>query len=207
MVECKNCHRERPVFALGPEDCDLCRSEKARQQTKPIAKTKGSAEDIKAKGKKLLSQSDYRINKYGLEEPDAKKLGQWKRWRKKVRNKIRTCKDGDTMVFPKTPNQRNYKMDTTPYETQEEALEGRLRSMGFFVGLVQDLGVRLAGVRETIAEMEAAGFPKEYAILEPVKQLEVSATLQVEPKVAAFLTAYQELLASTVPVETPETPE
>lgn len=94
-------------------------------------------------------------------------------------------------------------MDTTPYETQEEALEGRLRSMGFFVGLVQSLGANLAAVRATIAEMEAAGFPKEYSILEPVKQLEVSATLQVEPKVGAFLAAYQELLASATEEEEP----
>lgn len=87
-------------------------------------------------------------------------------------------------------------METTPYETQDEALEGRIRSMGFFVGLVQKLGNSLTDVRTTIAEMEAAGFPQEYGILEPVKQLEVSATLQVEPRVAAFLGAYQALLAS-----------
>lgn len=85
--------------------------------------------------------------------------------------------------------------ETTPYETQEEALEGRLRSMGFYVALVQELGEDLSKVRDTISRMEAAGFPEEYTILEPVKQLERSATLQVEPKVVAFMKAYMELMA------------
>jgi len=92
-------------------------------------------------------------------------------------------------------------MDTTPFETQEDALEGRIRSMGYFVGLVQQLAGNLGQVRATVAEMEAAGFPKEYSILDPVKQLEVSATLQVEPKIAAFLGAYQELLAAATAPE------
>jgi len=100
-------------------------------------------------------------------------------------------------------------MDTTPFETQEDALEGRIRSMGYFVGLVETLAGNLGAVRATVAEMEAAGFPREYSILDPVKQLEVSATLQVEPKIAAFLGAYQELLASTTetPTEEPPAPE
>lgn len=89
-------------------------------------------------------------------------------------------------------------MDTTPYETQEEALEGRIRSMGFSLGLVEKLGLALAAVRDIISEMEDAKFPKEYGILEPVQQLERSATIQVEPKIGAFLAAYKELLASTV---------
>jgi len=83
---------------------------------------------------------------------------------------------------------------TTPYETQEEAFEGRIRSMGYFVGLVTQLAGDLGKVRATVAEMEAAGFPTEYDILDPVKQLERSATLQVEPKIATFMLAYQGLL-------------
>ena len=103
---CKKCSRVRPLFALGPDDCDKCRVEESRQLQSQV-KREVSAEDIKAKGRRLLTQTDYRINKYSVEEPDVKKLRQWKRWRKKVRNKIRTCKDGDSMVFPKAPNQRN----------------------------------------------------------------------------------------------------
>jgi len=104
LIECKACSRPRPKHALGPDDCDKCRVENVRNAKRPRRyKNKGSAEDIKAKGKKLLAESDYRLNKYAIEEPDQKKLRQWKRWRKKVRNKIRTCKDGDSMVFPKTP--------------------------------------------------------------------------------------------------------
>lgn len=85
---------------------------------------------------------------------------------------------------------------TTPYETQEEAVEGRVRSMGYSVAHVMQLATNLAAVRATVAEMEASGFPQEYGILEPVKQLEVSATLQVEPKITSFLESYQELLTS-----------
>lgn len=113
MVECKSCKRKRPTFALGPEDCDKCRQEAARARVKKVAKTKGSAEDIIAKGSKLLAASDYRLNKYSLEEPNPVKLKLWRTWRKKVRNKIKTCKDGDSMVFPKAPNKRkNYGNNT-----------------------------------------------------------------------------------------------
>lgn len=104
MIKCKNCSTPRPVFALGPEDCDKCRPEKARDLSKPLPVNIGSAEDIKALGYKLLQGSDYRINKYTIEEPDSVKLSLWRDWRKEVRSKIRTCKDGDIMVFPEAPN-------------------------------------------------------------------------------------------------------
>ena len=92
---------------------------------------------------------------------------------------------------------------TTPYETQEEALEGRIRSMGYFVGLVQKLGDNLTDVRETIAEMQAAGFPTEYSIMAPVENLERSATIQVEPRIKAFLEAYQALIQDAIVSNTP----
>lgn len=108
-VNCKACGRERPVFALGPNDCDKCRVENRRKvdKTKYEANTVVTKADIKAKGRKLLLDSDYRINKYSIEEPDPVKLVLWRDWRKAVRKKIKTCKDGDTMVFPKAPNQED----------------------------------------------------------------------------------------------------
>lgn len=82
---------------------------------------------------------------------------------------------------------------TTPYETEEEAFEGRIRSMGYFLGLVQKLGANLGAVRTTIGEMKAAGFPEEYGIMHLVEQLERSATTQVEPKILDFMKVYQAL--------------
>lgn len=100
-TKCKKCSRLRPPFAQTPDGCDICGVERTRVQRAVIVTV---VEDIKAKGYTLLSGSDYRINKYTLEEPNPKKLKAWVSWRKEVRNKIRTCQDGDDMVFPKAPN-------------------------------------------------------------------------------------------------------
>ena len=95
-------------------------------------------------------------------------------------------------------------VNTTPYETKEEALEGRIRSMGFSVAMITRLASELASVRATVAEMKATGFPIEYGILEPVENLERSATLQVEPKIAAFMNSYQSLMQEAATQGTPE---
>lgn len=85
--------------------------------------------------------------------------------------------------------------NTTPYETAEEALEGRIRSMGYSLGHVVALAAELAAVRARVEAMQADDFPTEYGILEPIIALERSATLQAEPKIAAFMSSYQSLLA------------
>lgn len=100
LVKCKSCGRERPEFAISKKDCDKCRYEDLRK--KPTDKGI-KRNDIIGKGRKLLEASDYRINKYTLEEPDPVKLEAWRTWRNKVKEKMKTCKDGDSMVFPEQP--------------------------------------------------------------------------------------------------------
>ena len=102
MVKCKNCERERPDFCLGPDDCDKCRYEGIELDTS----TPLTVADIQGEGRRLLSMSDHRIVKYVLEEPNSDKLELWKEWRQKVREKMRTCEDGDDMLFPLAPKER-----------------------------------------------------------------------------------------------------
>ena len=88
-------------------------------------------------------------------------------------------------------------INTTPYETPEEALEARIRFLGYYMGPIQASAAALQTVRDQIALMEEAGFPTELKLLDELKALEQQATFTAEKTIIALVGNYQRLVEET----------
>jgi len=99
IKKCPKCDRERPSFTIRKNGCDVCRTEKARESHSAEV----TPNDIKAKAKKLLAQTDYWDNVSYRARKTKEQLAGRDQYRNTLRDITKSCDNPSDVVFPKKP--------------------------------------------------------------------------------------------------------